>query len=92
MRWLGAVYDFFCEIFLGCRHNRLTRPFTIESETYEVCLDCGHRLFYSPELMRPLRPREVRRLKAVQAGRLKVIPFSTRVRRLIPGRPRNTAA
>lgn len=28
---------------LGCWHSDLSRPFTVEGETYRVCLDCGAR-------------------------------------------------
>ena len=38
---IDSVFGFFYEIFFGCRHERLTRPFTLQSHTYKVCLDCG---------------------------------------------------
>lgn len=57
-----------------------------------MCLDCGYRRYYSSQLMRPLRAREVRRMLAARAGDANVLPFSMRMRRLIPGRTRNTAA
>jgi len=44
---LRAIVDFFAEILFGCSHSRLTRPFTIKNETYEVCLDCGRQIYYS---------------------------------------------
>lgn len=31
-----------------CRHNNLTRPFTIKQRSYLVCLDCGRELAYQP--------------------------------------------
>jgi hypothetical protein len=77
MNILQAIWDFFYEIFLGCRHSHLTRPFTIQRETYKVCLDCGKRLYYSPETMTPLSAREVRRLEAAHAGELKVVPTTS---------------
>jgi len=33
----------FVDRLLGCWHNDLSRPFTVEGETYRVCLDCGAR-------------------------------------------------
>jgi hypothetical protein len=53
MRFINAIVTFFYEIFLGCRHQKLTRPFTLEQQTYKVCLDCGRHVFYSAETMRP---------------------------------------
>ena len=46
----------------GCQHERLTRPFTIQSQSYMVCLECGQKVFYSMDEMRRLSRREVRRL------------------------------
>ena len=31
-----AIFYFLYEIFLGCSHKHLTRPFTLEQETYMV--------------------------------------------------------
>lgn len=47
----------------GCQHDRLTRPFTIRNQSYMVCLDCGHEIFYSMDKMRRLNRREVRQLR-----------------------------
>lgn len=71
-RFLRAVFNFFYEILLGCSHDRLTRPFTLQQETYKVCLDCGKQVFYSPVDMRPLSARETRRMRATQAGEVRV--------------------
>ena len=30
-------------LFVGCRHARLSRPFTREGRTYRVCIKCGMR-------------------------------------------------
>jgi hypothetical protein len=73
MRFLKAIIDFFCEILFGCRHDKLTRPFTLDRETYKVCLDCGRQIYYSPETMRPLNVREVRRMRAMQSGEVKIV-------------------
>lgn len=62
-----AIYEFFCELLLGCGHGHLTRPFTIQAHSYKVCLDCGHQFPYSLEKMRVLRPWEVRKLQHLEA-------------------------
>ncbi|HEX3438591.1 MAG TPA: hypothetical protein VHT24_17610 [Pseudacidobacterium sp.] len=84
MKVLRAIVSFFYEIFLGCRHSQLTRPFTLEQQTYKVCLDCGKRIYYSTETMRPLRAREVRRIEAMQAGEVKVVPVTSATNALAP--------
>lgn len=82
MRLLQAIFYFFYEILLGCRHDRLTRPFTIQQQTYKVCLDCGKQVYYSADTMRPLRARELRRMQAIHASELKVLPASAAVKTL----------
>lgn len=84
MACLQAVLNFFSEILFGCSHSRLTRPFTIGSQTYEVCLDCGKQIYYSAKEMRPLTAWEVRRMKAAHAGELKVVPIPAGVSQLVP--------
>jgi hypothetical protein len=74
---LRAVLNFFSEILFGCNHARVTRPFTLHAQTYKVCLDCGKQIYYSAQEMRPLTPWEVHRIKAAQAGELKVVPIPT---------------
>jgi DNA-directed RNA polymerase subunit RPC12/RpoP len=49
----------------GCRHERLSRLFTIHDESYMVCLSCGYRVFYSVDAMRPLSRRELQRRRAL---------------------------
>ena len=72
---LGAIVDFFAEILLGCSHSKLTRPFTIQGETYMVCLSCGKQVYYSAREMRPLSMGEVRRMKAAAAAEVKLMPI-----------------
>jgi hypothetical protein len=72
---LRAVLTFFSEILFGCSHERVTRPFTLSEQTYKVCLDCGKQIYYSAKEMRPLTPWEVRRMKAAQAGEVRVVPM-----------------
>ena len=64
MTWIQNLLGFFYDIVFGCRHWSQTRPFTLEQQTYKVCLDCGKQIYYSPERMTPLSAREVRRMKA----------------------------
>ena len=63
MSWLRTIYNFLYEIFFGCGHGNLTRPFTLQAYSYKVCLDCGKQFPYSAEQMRPLHAREVARTK-----------------------------
>jgi hypothetical protein len=63
MTWLRAIYNFFYEIFFGCSHGHLTRPFTLQAHSYKVCLDCGRHFPYSLEKMRPLHAWELAKLK-----------------------------
>jgi hypothetical protein len=73
MTWIHSLLGFVYDILFGCRHWSQTRPFTLEKQTYKVCLDCGKQIYYSRERMTPLSAREVRRLKAAAAGPLNVI-------------------
>jgi hypothetical protein len=88
-----AIFNFLYEIVLGCSHQHLTRPFTLQQETYKVCLDCGKQIFYSPVTMRPLTPREVRRMHAAQAGEVRVMPATAvGAPALVPARARKSNA
>jgi len=93
MNIVRAIFNFFHEIFLGCRHNHLTRVFTLQEETYKACLDCGTHIPHSPVTLRTLSAREVRRMKAMHAGELKIMPVSHNSAALItsPGRKSSTA-
>lgn len=35
----------------GCHHGHLSRVFTIQKRTYQVCFDCGRQIEYSWALM-----------------------------------------
>lgn len=59
MSWLQSIYAFFSEIFFGCSHGHLTRPFTLQAHSYKVCLDCGKQFPYSLEKMRLLHSWEL---------------------------------
>ena len=92
MNLLRIIFNFFYEIILGCSHEHLTRPFTLQQETYKVCLDCGKQMYYSPITMRPLNAREVRRMHAMHAGEVRVIPSSAGSPKLVPARERKSNA
>ena len=40
---LVATLDF----LFGCHHSQLSRFFTIDGRTYQVCCDCGAKFEYS---------------------------------------------
>jgi hypothetical protein len=93
MRLLCAVFNFFYDIFLGCRHDRLTRIFTVQQETYRVCLDCGTHLAHSPVTLLPLSAREARRLKTARMGELKIMPVNSSASvPLVPPERKSTVA
>jgi hypothetical protein len=52
MGGLVGILDF----VFGCHHGNLSRVFTIEGRTYQVCCDCGARFDYSLASMRIERP------------------------------------
>ncbi len=76
MTWIHNLLGFFYDILFGCRHWSQTRPFTLEQQTYKVCLDCGKQIYYSTERMTPLSASEMRRMKATTAGPVTVIATS----------------
>lgn len=92
MNVLRAIFNFLYETILGCSHQHLTRPFTLEHETYKVCLDCGKRVYYSAATMRPLTVLEVRRMHAAAAGEVRVMPATADRPQLVPARARKSNA
>lgn len=85
MGWISYLLGFIYDVLFGCRHSRQTRPFTLEQQTYKVCLDCGRQIYYSPERMTPLSAREVRRMKTAEGGALSVVPSSVHAASLVTG-------
>jgi hypothetical protein len=80
-------------IFGYCRHSNLSRPFTIEGQTYKVCMDCSQQVFYSRDTMLPLSRRELRRLHAEQAAAaVSVMPATAEAREAAVRRAHKTAA
>jgi hypothetical protein len=59
--------SFLFQFVMGCRHRHQSRPFTLDKQTYKVCLDCGMVIHYSLEHMAPLGSREQRELKMAKA-------------------------
>jgi hypothetical protein len=43
-------------LFFGCHHRELSRVFTINKRTYQVCFECGLEIDYSLERMVSLPP------------------------------------
>ena len=61
---------FLINFILGaCRHRHQSRPFTLDRQTYKVCLDCGKEIGYSLESMAPLRSEEQRELKKMERSK-----------------------
>jgi hypothetical protein len=94
MRWITELLQTIFEAIFGfCRHNSLSRPFTIEGQTYKVCMDCSQQIFYSSETMLPLSRRELRRLRAEQAVTdVAVMPATAAAREAAVRRAHKTAA
>jgi hypothetical protein len=89
---VATVIGFFYEIFFGCRHERLTRPFTLQAQTYKVCLDCGKHMLYSADRMQPLTAREIRRARTIDGGEIKILPQPARGPKLVPSADTKTDA
>jgi hypothetical protein len=66
------VLSWMIQLFSGCHHRELSRVFTIQSRTYQVCLDCGRKIDYSWELMRSLEPRPAANRLALRESRSRV--------------------
>ena len=54
-----SIFNF----FFGCRHRELTRVFTLDNQTYRVCLSCGARIPFTEE-----PPQHMSDTKAKAAG------------------------
>jgi hypothetical protein len=42
--------------FGSCHHSHLSRVFTLEKRTYQVCFECGQEFDYCWALMRRVQP------------------------------------
>ena len=47
------IFDAAVVRLFGCRHRKLSRPFTGERQTYIACLTCGMRRAFDPEKWTP---------------------------------------
>ena len=94
MRWIMEFFQSVFEAIFGyCRHSNLSRPFTIEGQTYKVCMDCSQQVFYSRETMLPLSRRELRHLRADQAAAaVSMMPATAEAREAVIRRSHKTAA
>jgi hypothetical protein len=94
MRWITEFFQSIFEAVFGfCRHNNQSRPFTIEGQTYKVCMDCSQQIFYSRETLLPLSRRELRHLRAQQAtAAVTMMPATAAAREAVARRSRKTAA
>jgi hypothetical protein len=94
MRWIMEFFQSVIEAIFGyCRHSNLSRPFTIEGQTYKVCMDCSQQVFYSRDTLMPLSRRELRRMYAEQAAAaVSVMPATAEAREAAVRRAHKTAA
>ncbi len=92
MNFIQSLLGFFYDIVFGCRHWSQTRPFTLEQQTYKVCLDCGKQIYYSRERMTPLSAREVRRMQAANAAPVSRISPALPVGNYMSGRANKSNA
>ena len=51
---LSAIFEW----IFGCHQRELSRVFTIDHKTYQVCLDCGRKLQYSWRAMSLIKTNE----------------------------------
>jgi hypothetical protein len=65
--------SFLFQFVMGCRHRHQSRPFTLDKQTYKVCLECGMVIHYSLERMAPLGTREQRELAMAKTNRPRIV-------------------
>jgi hypothetical protein len=94
MRWITEFFQSVFEAIFGfCRHNNQSRPFTIEGQTYKVCMDCSQQIFYSRDTLLPLSRRELRHLRAEEAAAaVSIMPATAEAREAVIRRAHKTAA
>ena len=93
MRWITDFFTSVLEALFGCRHSNLSRPFTIDAQTYKVCMDCSSQIFYSPETMKPLSARELRRHRTLEtSASVAIMPATAEARDAVARRSKKTAA
>lgn len=57
--WDSVMHPFAnaLDLAFGCRHGQMSRVFTIDGRSYQVCCACGERFNYSWETMSIVRRR-----------------------------------
>jgi hypothetical protein len=53
-----TVFNWIIQPPFACRHRDLSRVFTIDKRTYQVCFNCGRKIDYSWERMCSLKPSD----------------------------------
>lgn len=96
MNFLKNLLQTIFEYIFRCRHNHLTRPFTLKQRSYLVCLDCGYELHYQPStlILKDPEPSIQEPLSAV-TQKLPTMPFLLRKqkkRRNVPSMQRKNIA
>lgn len=82
MYWIRTFGIRLYDNLFGCPHQHLSRPFTLENESYKVCLRCGRHLAYCAQQMRLLSRRELRRnerLRLISIPKVITMPASRRL-------------
>jgi len=61
-----------------CHHGELSRVFTIQNRTYQVCFKCGQEVDYSWEQMHSLEPIAVANgIASLQSGS-RALPYASK--------------
>jgi len=55
---MRALPNTIFERIFGCHHRKLSRVFTIDRKTYQVCFACGRKLQYSWSAMSLIKTSE----------------------------------
>ena len=55
---MRALSNAIFEWIFGCHHRKLSRVFTIDHKTYQVCFGCGRKLQYSWKAMSLIKTSE----------------------------------
>ncbi|HEY4049837.1 MAG TPA: hypothetical protein VGM27_23495 [Acidobacteriaceae bacterium] len=77
--------SFLFQFVMGCRHRHQSRPFTLDKQTYKVCLECGMVIHYSLERMAPLGAWEQRELGIANTNRRRMISSAGHLREAASG-------
>ena len=69
------IFRWLFRLLFHCHHRDMSRVFTIDNRTYQVCFDCGRNFDYSWEQMHSEEP--IVRGDSLQCGisQMQVCPF-----------------